>query len=495
MDGSDIQAASARTPNALRRIAGGGLWAILAYGCSSGAVFVVSIIVGRSLGPGPLGDYSFHLWVLRLVPTLLALGFPLALTKMVAEREGSGTDGRALFRLARRTHLLLLSVPCAVAATWGGGTDWRLTLIMLVGIAVILLALDYEALLVGERRFRALTLVAVLGAGAQLLAAAIGLLVRVDWQGFIALSVAAAVFSLVALVLVCGSAAAPVPAAALGPGDRRAFFRLAGLLAIYVIVNEVVWGRPELWFLDRYRSDAEVGLYAAALRLTSLPVMVPIVAARAIMPEFSWLLGGGRKEELDRTYPSVCTVLALVTVPLAFGGVVLAEAAVTTVYGQAFESASGATAILLGGSMIYAMAGPAVAAVLTGPRLRLIAEVGLVATVLNLVFDLLLIPAFGLTGAAIANVAAQTVFMVTAMLYARLRLGLSYPVRTVLRLCLLAGLAALAAAAVLRAGSGPLMLCLAGLVDVAVFAVLVVVTRTVSASDLRMSPTAEARAG
>lgn len=471
------------------RIARSGGWSVLAAGASSAAAFLVSIVVGRALGPTALGEYSVMVLVLRLVPGILAVGIPAAITKFVAEKEGRGEDdaSRAVFHLGRRIHLLLFPVPAALVALWlwRGKGDPVLAAAVFLGMIVVLLDRDYEGLLRGLRRFRALSAAAAGGAAVQIGGAVAGYLLRLDWQGFVLLFVASTLAGHAILVAAARSWLTEGPEGKLAPLERSQFLRFAGIMIVTVTANEVVWGRVELLFVDWLHGGEAAGLYAAGLRLASLSVLVPLVAARALLPEFSWLRANGRHDELARTYPRLCILLAGVAAPLAIGGAAVAGPLVVLVYGPAFAGAATPAMILIAGTLVNALAGPASAAVLTGPRPRLVAEVGAAAIAVNLILDFALIPPFGTVGAATATVAAQAISVTVGIVYASRRLGLRYPVGATLRLVGAAILAALAAAGVEGLFEGKAALALAALTGAAVYGLLLPATRAISLSDLR----------
>lgn len=436
---------SGATDDTLGRIARAGLWSVLAHGFGAGSVFLVSIVIGRALGPAELGRYSYYMWILRIAPVLIGIGIPTAITRLVSEKDGAGQLGqaRSLFLLVRRFHLVLILIPTAVLVALAGvGQVAWLGLLLCLGIAVGLLALDHEALLAGLRRFRDLSLLAGLMGILQVTAAVVGLAAGADWQGFLLLFVVAAGIGLAAMAGVSQRwirAGEPEP---LPSPERKRFVRFAWAVALAATAEAFLWGRPELIFLERYRPDADLGFYTTALRLSSLASMIPLVASRSLLPEFSNQLGAGRTAELQQTFRNVCRLLMVVSAPLALGGLAVAGGLVTSFYGPQFAPAATATAILLVGSLVNALAGPSAAAVFTGPRPRLVAEVGIVAVALNAALDVIFIPRYGAVGAAIINVTVQALSVTVGMAYSWVKLGLRYPVVEGLRVLALAAMAA-----------------------------------------------------
>ena len=480
--------ASTAEPQALATVARDGLWSVLAYTANAASVFVVSVMVARALGPAEWGRFSLHLWIIRMGPALLALGVPVALAKFVAEKMATGDDAeaRALFRLSVKAHAATVAAATIVAGSWLAARDGVAAgeLAVLVGIPVALLAMDAEAMMAGLRRFRAIGVLTAATGAAHLAAAATGLALGVGWQGFLSLFVAVLGANLVATLLVCRHG---VRAASVVRADRRtssAFIRYAGICALWLVVENVLWGRPELWFLDRYGSDADVGYYSTALRVASLAALLPLVAARPLVPEFARQRGRTATSELGALFSRVCGLLAVATAPLALIGGAVGGAAIEVVYGAEFAPAGRAAAILMASSLVTAVASPVAAALLTAPRPRVVVELGVACTALNLVLDIVLIPRFGLTGAAVVNVAAQGVWVTVGIIYCRRSLGLEYPVRTLARVVGLAATAAVPAIVVTSLAGGVGGLIAAGAVGLATYVALIWGTGTVDGDDV-----------
>lgn len=443
----------------LARITRSGAWSIIAHGAGAAGAFAATVVVGRVLGPADLGRYSVALWVLTVVPVLIALGMPTALTKFTAEGIGEGgTRGRGALRFVLNAHVAVSAlvgvVVGAVALT--GRLSPALAGILGAGVAVTLLGLDLDAFLTGLGRFRALAAIGGAIALVQVGLTAAGAAFGVSWVGFVALYLAAGAVQLGVMGVIARRGARHLPTHRFGAADRSRLVRFSVAVSLAVVVDAVVWGRPELAFLQRLRDDTEVGLYSAALRLASLAAFLPLVAARPLLPEFSALRGGGRLDELRSLYPRVCAVTVALTAPLALGGAATARATLGTLFGPSYTAATGTAVILFLGALVAALAGPTGAAVLTGPRPRLIAEVGVVAAVLNVALDLVLIPPFGAVGAAAATVAVQVGAVLFGVTYCWRRLGLRFPIGAALHLLGLAAGVAVVAGSITRVRPGAL---------------------------------------
>src|SRR5207244_11323044 len=156
-------------------------------------------------------------------------------------------------------------------------------------------------------------------------------------------------------------------------------------------------------FIAQYKNQAEVGVYSVAVRISSAIVFL-MMAFRLAWPAFAYSIEDDR--EAKRTYSFVLTYLLLVCawVSLALG--LLSPWLVELLAPKhSFHRASEAVALLAFGSAAYA--GYTVLAIGIGRARQTQFNwiVSGLAAVLNVVLNVILIPPYGMMGAAIATVA------------------------------------------------------------------------------------------
>lgn len=433
----------------ISRIFSSGGWAAVAHGASAAALLATTMLIARSDGPVALGRYTYLLWLMQLLATLLTVGMPVALTKFVAESAASddGSD-RAALRMALRTHAAILALAggAAVALVACRAVAPAPTAVVVAGMAAIVAVTDVEAWFAGHRRFRSLAVASVAGAATQLGVAVAVATARLPWMDFVGVFVLANGVSLATLASIRQPSRGRVAPLAV---ERRAeFVKLTAVLTLAVVVESMVWGRPELFFLNRYHPGVDLGLYGAALRIASLAAMMPMVLGAAFLPEMSALKAAGDRIGMHTTLRRTTLLLVAVAAPLAIGGALLAGPGVTLVYGARFGGASTATSVLLLGALLNAPTVTLSAVVMVGPRPRLLAEVGVPAAVLNVVLDFVLVPPLGPVGAALATGMVQLACVAISALYSWRRLGMPIPVARLAEILLLASLGGLVARAI-----------------------------------------------
>jgi O-antigen/teichoic acid export membrane protein len=182
--------------------------------------------------------------------------------------------------------------------------------------------------------------------------------------------------------------------------------------------------QTEILFLGFLASSATLGIFGVARRL-SLLVGSALLTSFAILfdPLVAGLHHEGRTEDLGRIFKTSTRWLFTLGLPISLAEMLFATE-IMKVFGEEFAAGGTALAILAVGQLIN---------VATGITSNLQAMAGYAkVTLLNaalfisvsIVFDILLIPNFGLIGAAAANSTAVVTINVVRLIQIRKRLGL-----------------------------------------------------------------------
>ena len=173
---------------------------------------------------------------------------------------------------------------------------------------------------------------------------------------------------------------------------------LAGLTSL--VVNWV-----DLAVIRQFRSDAEVGLYAAAYQLVTVLIALHVALISAVIPLLVSLVIERRREALigylDKALPQTAWVLGLGSLLLCAG----AEA-VPLVFGPRYQLSVEPCQVLIAGTAFFIFAGFQAALAKALDRVPSTLAVGLILATLNVLFDLALVPTFGIRGAAVATAIA-----------------------------------------------------------------------------------------
>lgn len=179
--------------------------------------------------------------------------------------------------------------------------------------------------------------------------------------------------------------------------------------------------------LGFFEKPDQVAIYNAALRTATLINFIHLAISAVAAPRFSALHAQKKRDELQATFTGIakwCFAGTLFTavVLLALGNFILG------LFGPAFTVGMTALAILIVGNAIHTAVGP-FGDVLTMTGHQNASAIGLgVAAVLNIALNAILIPFFGIDGAAIATAASMITLTAILIVLAKRRVGIS-PIR------------------------------------------------------------------
>lgn len=163
-------------------------------------------------------------------------------------------------------------------------------------------------------------------------------------------------------------------------------------------------------------TPSDVGLYDVAFTIASL-LMVILLSARFItMPLLSDLHSNGQFDEMRYVYRVLTKWLALLVFPPFFVLFLFPEVVLSLTFGSEYLASSTALSILSVGMFVHVATGPAGGTLVSVGKTRLQMFDYLVTAGVNIVANLILVPHYRITGAAIATTLS---FILLNVLYLR----------------------------------------------------------------------------
>lgn len=376
------------------------------------------VVIARALGPAEYGAWATSFAALATLGALAALGFPNLITRRVA-----GHQSRHEWDAARTvmTRSVRLSTACATAlALVAGGivyaadgiasTHALLFAVTVAALPFVTLTNIWGAALRGlGHGVVAQALPTVLRPLLLLLGVGVALLVFVARPGALLamlINLAAAILTFVATFalyrrlrpqeLVSAHANGPVP----GLWQEAFPFMILSIIAM-------VGARIDLFLIAGLLDAHAAGLYEVAWRGADL-VTLPLTATTAVLaPEYAKRHGRQDIYGLQRLVTQSSRGLLLLSAPVAVCLVLLPGPIVSFVFGSDYARSADSMAILGAGYLFVLVMGPVhVLASMVGLG-RASAAAALLAAVLGAALSLLLIPKFGIRGAALSRAIAQ----------------------------------------------------------------------------------------
>lgn len=410
-----------------------GTLALLVAGTALG--FVTNVVLARVLGPAGFGAYAFGIGWLGLLAIPATLGLESLLIREVAQYRAKGEWGaaRGLIAFADRVGLaasIALAVIAAAVLLHGEfDLEPELRAAAVVGAATL------PALTVSRLRQGALRGLRRVVAGqapdmlvqpalALLLIAVAYALAETELTGpFAVLLYGAAAYAGCLLAVGLLRRLRPSPLARAQPERHyRAWLRatlpfvlIAGTMAINSQIDVVMLG---------FMLGAEpTGIYRVASRIADIAGFPLLAVMVALGPIIAGLFAEGRFQEMQERLTKAARATLAMTLVMALALASL-DGSILLLFGEAFQAGQTVLVILLVGRIVEAALGPA-GVLLSMTKYANLAAVGIgVGAVTNIIFNLVLIPRFGIEGAAIATAASILIRSGTMVMLARATLAI-----------------------------------------------------------------------
>ncbi len=162
----------------------------------------------------------------------------------------------------------------------------------------------------------------------------------------------------------------------------------------------------DILIISWMRTAADVGIYAAAIRIVQVLYIVPGIIQLSTLPVFS-RFAKKDDEKFRNAFERTSGLIFLVSIPLSLGGAILGAPIMKLVFGTPYAAGGLAFSILMLGlsfdfaSIIFANA------IFSYDRQKSLIAASVIGGAANVVFDLLFIPHWGIAGSAVATLCAQ----------------------------------------------------------------------------------------
>jgi O-antigen/teichoic acid export membrane protein len=405
----------------LRRLARGGTLNLVGFIVSGVFAFVLAIIVTRLVGPRGAGVFFAAVAVFTIVSNVMELGADTGVVRSVARlrEQGRVADLPRLVRIA--------TIPAAVVATLAG----LATVVWAVPIADVLsrsapqevaVYLRIVGWFIPAATVATIMLAATRGFGTMrpfvaiqsiavpavkpllILFAAIGGIsatgIALGWAIPEGLALIAAAAVLARMIKTARATEHPVLAAPDEGPLAEAFWRFSaprGVAAAFQIT--IIW--LDLLLLSHLRDASEVGIYGAASRAVTIGTFALQAIRLAIAPQISRLLAREDRAGAQAVYQTATWWLIVASWPL-FLTLAIFGPALLGVFGPGFGAGATALAILSLAMLVNLGTGNVTVVLLMGGKSSWNLLNTAVALSLNIGLNLLLIPRFGMQGAAVA---------------------------------------------------------------------------------------------
>jgi O-antigen/teichoic acid export membrane protein len=386
--------------------------------------FLTSIVIARTLGPSNKGVFDLATASASLLALVLGFAMPAGITYAVARGLAAPRRVRRLVLAAGvgqavLGYLLLVAadrIP-ALGAVLPSGDSTAIQVLVPLLAAAAAIGTSLKAIMLGQERFATANWIDV-GGRILALVGVVVLAIVIDRSSLtpaavIAVSLAASIVMAVVFA-VAGVRGTPRG----GPLAITKGMRIAVPSYVANILQFLNY-RLDLFLVAFFRTTAEVGLYALAATLAQMLWLVSNAMATVLFPRVASDTEA-RDVTLDRTAFFSRFSLAS-TLVLGVVLAVIADPFLRIVYGSQYEAAAVPILLLLPGIVVFAPVNVLSAHLAGSGRPEINLAVSGASLVVTVALDLVLIPPFGMSGAAAAtSVAYAAAAVVIVALYCRL---------------------------------------------------------------------------
>lgn len=180
-------------------------------------------------------------------------------------------------------------------------------------------------------------------------------------------------------------------------------------------VGGYMYNWMDIVIIGLFLTQADVGVYEVSCRVTIIVMLVSQSISTTIFPQVSQWDAAGARERIEAMLPRAIAPVVMLVIPAFVGTALLSEEILGLVFGPEYIAGSIVLVILMAEKVIQSVH------LILGRSLKginkpdLAASAGLVAIIINLILNLVLVPLFGIVGAAVATAVS---FVVNSTLHA-----------------------------------------------------------------------------
>lgn len=376
---------------------------------------VMGVLIARHMGPSIFGTFNYALGVIGVAITVAMLGMRSVLVRDLATSD----EWKPLLASAISLQLLAGIISGVAASLFIGvtrslDTEILLLALTLAPLPVLTVGDTYRALLEVQGRARRIVVASL---SATCLASAIKAYAIVSESPLWVFGSAWTIEAVI-LILVLGWGS-------IRGSSFRSLQRVAGFARTRALLREswplmlstiaiALYVRVDIVMLGLLADDLEIGLYAAAARVSEIGYFIPVAAAAALRPHLARVLHSGDEEAYQRLTQRYLSGSFGVAIFGVVGALLLSDIIVEFLFGGSFVGSADILRVhILASPFIFV----GVASMQWFVDRKLTREVmnrSIIGFVLNISLNLILIPRWGAIGASFGTLIAYGVSYVVA---------------------------------------------------------------------------------
>ncbi len=395
--------------------------------------FVGVTYIARTLGAEGFGVIGFATAIFGYLALTVSGGFDDVGAMEVARRPREAS-GIAVSVILIRIVVAFVALAALVVFAWSLNKPATVKLVMaLMGLSLLSLAFDTSWVYKGLEQSRRVSVALILG---QALYVVMVLLVVKGPKDVVFVPLAQFFGELAAATLLI------VPILRLGKirlnfAEGLKLVRKSGIRTLTRLFRTLIF-TFDVVLIGFMLGERQVGLYVAPYRICFLLLVVAATINVSYLPALTNAYAQG-VEHVEHLIGRVLGLSAALAAPLVIGGMILAAPLLRAVFGPLYVEGAGPFRLLILSIGFVFVHGITRSLLLISNRLKIEMGIIAIATGLNVILNLFLIPRYGLIGAALNTVLAEGLILILGIV-AMYRNDIRLDLRPVIRPLLAAGI-------------------------------------------------------
>ena len=394
----------------------------------TGIGYIATFYFAHHLGPAPLGAYFLFLAYYGIFDLIGDGGFGGAAVKRISEGKEQNEYFTA-FLISRAVLLCFSIVIFILISPWipdlqeNGLLYWLIIALITGSVASITGTNLYGTAQVGIMQVSNLVNTIVKNL-VQILAVFIGFGIGGLIAGFVAGTLAATIINLKFITLTL---------------SRCNHSHFTGLLSfsIWTFMSSgglLIFTYADTILIGLFMTEADVGIYRVAFQLTSVASFIVLAFHTVLFPRISKWHTEKKFSLIEYSMGKAFTYSLFVAIPITTGGIILSETLLYYLYGASFVSGAPALMILLFVQIanIFMFLLTMCLNAMDMPKTSFYITAG--SALMNIVLNIILIPQYGIAGAAVASLLTISINAVLAYMMLKSSLHIGIDKRGVLNL-------------------------------------------------------------
>lgn len=421
----------------VRRVAKNSVVPVALALINKGIDFAFAMVRMRILSPAGEGSYTFAISFYVIFEILVRFGLGTLLTRDVAQDRSQAR--RYLANVTRLRLLLwvlslpLLALVMAMFGRWGSMTGEEATAIGLFALALLFASLG-DGVNAVFNAYEQMEIPAVVASGTALAKVTLGTLVLLpplEW-GFVGLAAVSVVMNLVQAIWLYWLMRQKLPVAPatrhdLDRGLQRKMLGLSTPLMLNHMLAHIFF-RIDVWIIMPLAGAAAVGYYGAAYKYIDGLNVIPSYFTLAIFPLLARYArtdqANDRPSSLLRSYVLALRFLLMISLPLAVLITFMATPLIRLLGGSEYLPQSALALQILIWSIPFGFTNSVTQYVLIAVnQQRYLTRAFVIGVVFNIVANLLVVPRFGIYGAAVVTIFSELALLIPFMISTQRHVG------------------------------------------------------------------------